>query len=64
MRFFEIFDGYTETMGSALDAITKRADQSIKAGAVLKKQASVSKAKEKLNKAQKALTNAQIGGAK
>jgi len=64
MRFFEIFDGYAETMGSALDAITNRADQSIKAGTVLKKQASVSKAKEKLNKAQKDLTNAQIGGAK
>jgi len=64
MRFFEIFDGYAETMGSALDAITKRADQSIKAGTVLKKQASVSKAKEKLNKAKKDLTNAQLGGQK
>lgn len=64
MRFFEIFDGYAETMGSALDAITKRADQSIKAGTVLKKQASVSKAKEKLDKAKKDLTNAQLGGQK
>lgn len=57
MRLYEIFPDIKNVMGDALDAITKRADQSIKTGQIQKKQASISKTRDTLAKKQKQLTD-------
>ena len=61
MRLYEIFPDLKNVMGDALDAITKRADQSIKTGKIQKKQASISKTKDVLAKKQKQLTDLNSG---
>ena len=61
MRLYEIFPDLKNVMGDALDAITKRADQSIKNGQIQKKQASISKTKDTLAKKQKQLTDLNSG---
>ncbi len=61
MRIYEIFPDLKNVMGDALDAITKRADQTIKTGKIQKKQASISKTKDDLAKKQKQLTDLNSG---
>ncbi len=61
MRLYEIFPDLKNVMGDALDAITKRADQTIKTGKIQKKQASISKTKDDLAKKQKQLTDLNSG---
>ena len=61
MRLYEIFPDLKNVMGDALDAITKRADKSIKTGQIQKKQASISKTKDALAKKQKQLTDLNSG---
>lgn len=57
MRLYEIFPDLKNVMGDALDAITNRADQTIKAGKIQKKQASISKTKKDLANKQKQLSD-------
>ncbi len=57
MRLYEIFPDLKNVLGDALDAITKRADQTIKTGQIQKKQASISKTKKDLANKQKQLTD-------
>ena len=61
MRFYEIFPDLKNTMGNALNAITNRADQTIKTGKIQKKQANITKAKNDLAKKQRELVDLNTG---
>ena len=61
MRLYEIFPDLKNVMSDALDAVTKKADQTIKTGKIQKKQASISKTKNDLAKKQKQLTDLNSG---
>lgn len=61
MRLYEIFPDLKHVMGDALDAISNRADQTIKSGKVQKKQASISRTKDDLAKKQKQLSDLNSG---
>jgi hypothetical protein len=61
MKINEIFPQFEEVLSSGADAIAKRADDTMKAAKIQKKQAGVDKARDQMVKRQKDLADIKAG---